>query len=686
MLKKKDMIFIGLLAVILLGIYGKTLKYDLIWDDRVFFKGNVLLDENRPLWEAFEYGYFGEQLGIKGFDQYYRPLLTATFMMEKKLWGIQSISLRLTNLSIFIFSLFFLFVFLKQHAVRTYFPEIAILLFALHPLHLDNIVWIVGRGDLLMLLWAILTFLALELSIQKKKVGFLYLSSFFFVLGILSKESFLIFLPLLIIYEVLRRKKISVLYHIVNVSIIFLFYFVKIRLLEIENVRFISSSIIGASLKGIVATLGFYIKSMVIPINYKMFISKDDVLNLSYLVFGIVAILLFLFLFYQAKKHKPILFPVLLTGCFLMGHVALIFTQIFPYQIYARYAMLAILGFCWIGAYFMCALKEKHRFYPALILVLVFIPSIIVNSSAYKTETHFWQKAAKFAPHDSFVQLKIAQASFEYRDYLTSEIHLNTCLSLSMRRRTAVLVSSLYADLEFERVRYENVRKWLSHLEGFTRIPNFPMAPKLRMDINKLSALVNMACGSVDSAEKLLRENIARYPGYLENYTELYRLYIGYNLWEKAEDFEIGIRKRFPAFFLGKPDTRMIKEKFESLSLEQKIYFSAQYSNYSQAIELVQKKPKLELEDKFLLAKLFYFRGDERQGKDIIDRIFDDNSADHRVLNHIGEFYMRDLIRADEALPYFEKSLKIESMQPEIRDLTHFLTQSYLKKLRPVWN
>ena len=110
MIQKRDLIFLGLLAAVLLGVYGKTLNYELIWDDKQFFKGNVLLDENRPLWDAFEYGYFGDQIGIRGFDQYYRPLLTATFMLEKKLWGVRNITLRLTNLCLFILALFVLLV------------------------------------------------------------------------------------------------------------------------------------------------------------------------------------------------------------------------------------------------------------------------------------------------------------------------------------------------------------------------------------------------------------------------------------------------------------------------------------------------------------------------------------------------------------------------------------------------
>ena len=683
---KRDLIFLALLGVILLGVYGRTLNYDLIWDDRLYFKGNVLLDENRPLWDAFEYGYFGDQLGVRGFDQYYRPLLTATFMLEKRLWGIRNTTLRLTNLSIFFLSLCFLFVFFKQHSERAYFPEMVTLLFALHPLHLDNIVWIVGRGDLLLLFWAALTFLNLELYIQKKKVGFLLLSTLFFVLGLLSKESMLFFLPLLVVYELLRRKKITIPYHLASVAAILLFYYVKLHLLDIGNVRFMPSTNLVESLKRIVATLGYYVKSMVFPLSSEMFISRNDVVTLSYLALGIAAILAFFFLFYLSKKHRGILFPAFLAGSFLGGHGALIFTPIFPYQIYSRYAMMAVLGFCWIGTILICTLKEKQRFYPVLILTLVFIPTIVLNSSAYKTEISFWKKAATFASHDAFVQFEIAQASFENRDYLTSEIHLNRCLSLNMKRRTAALVSLLYADLEFERANYTNVRRWLGNLEGFTQVPNFSMTPKLRMDINKKLALVDMACGAVGSAEGLLLRNIDRYPNYSANYTELYRLFIGYNLWEKAEDLERKIRARFPAFFSGKPNTQMIKEKFESLNLEQKIYFATQYSNYSQSIELVQKKPKLEMEDRFFLAKLYYFKGDENRGKDIVAQIYENHSADYNVLNRIGGFYLRELIRADEALTYFEKSLELESDQTAIRNVIHSIKENYLSKLNPVWN
>jgi len=685
MLTKKDVIFIGILAVVLFGVYAQTLNYDLIWDDKFLFRGNVLLDENRPLWDAFGYGYFGDQIGIRGFDQYYRPLLTATFMLEKKLWGIRNTTLRLTNLSLFFLSLFFLFLFLKQHSVKSHFPEIATLLFALHPLHLENIVWIVGRGDLLLLLWAVLSFLSLEMFIQNKNLGWVMSSCLFFILGILSKESFVFFFPLFIAYEVLRRKKITIPYHLANVLVLLVFYYIKLSVLDLGNVTFMPFANLIESVKGMVTTLGFYVQSVVFPLSYRMFISRNDVVAFPYLVFGLVSMALFLCLFQLSRKHRNILFPTLLAGVFLGGHLVLMFTSIFPYQIYSRYAAVPVLGFCWIGAHFLGTLKTKHRIYPVLILTLAFIPTILANSRAHKNEYSFWEKAAASAPKDSFVQLKMAQTSFENRDYLTAEIHLNTCLSLPMKKRTAALVTLLYADLAFQRVDYENTLKWLGNLESFTRIPDFPLASKLRLDINKKLALVSVARGDVDSAEKLLRQNINMFPENFGNYIELYRLFIGYNLWDKALQSEMVIRDRFPDFFSGKPDTHMIKDKFESLNVEQKIYFSTQYSNYSQAIELMQNKTHLNLEDSFLLAKLYYYRGDEDKGKGCIDKIAERYSADHKILNRLGGFYLRELIRVEDALACFEQSVKVKSDQSEIRSLIHSLEENYLKKLNPVW-
>ncbi len=62
---KKDLVFLLALVVILFGIYWKTFNYDLVWDDDIFFKHNILFIENHPVSSAFKFGYFSEQLGVQ---------------------------------------------------------------------------------------------------------------------------------------------------------------------------------------------------------------------------------------------------------------------------------------------------------------------------------------------------------------------------------------------------------------------------------------------------------------------------------------------------------------------------------------------------------------------------------------------------------------------------------------------
>jgi len=59
----------------------------LVWDDNLYIKQGLLFTEKHSLLDSFKYGYFREQMGMKGADFYYRPPLTASFMIENSLWG-----------------------------------------------------------------------------------------------------------------------------------------------------------------------------------------------------------------------------------------------------------------------------------------------------------------------------------------------------------------------------------------------------------------------------------------------------------------------------------------------------------------------------------------------------------------------------------------------------------------------
>jgi tetratricopeptide (TPR) repeat protein len=681
---KKDLAFLLALIVILFGIYWKTFDYDLIWDDEVFFKHNLLFIENHPISAAFKYGYFSEQLGVRGQDHYYRPLLTASFLLENKIWGIQPVTLRLTNLWIYFFSLVFLFYFLKRQTEYLYFPEIVTLLFALYPLNMDNIVWVVGRGDLLMFMWAALCFLFLDLSVKKHRAFYLFLSIVSFLLGIFSKETFLFFFPVLIIYEAVKRKRITPLYHLANLGALGIFFFLKNFVLDLKNLRFVLRTDIAEDVRAAVGTLGYYFRTMVFPLNYNVFMPTQEAMKFLYVGFGIAAGLFMIFLFVRSVRDKRFLLPAVLLAVFTGAHVLLIFTNIFPYQIYSRYMMVSGLALVWILALALRGIREKPRFVITFVLLILFIPAIVLNGNSYKNKTLFWERAERSLPRDAYVMSQSAKTAFENKDYLSAELFLNRSLSLDMKRETAILVSSIYADIEIARADYPSALRWLGSIEEFETLPNVNLAPFVRYQINEKKAEVETSRGEIQAAEAALEDNLARFSTVKESYTRLYELYMGRGLWDKAASLEKTMKAIYPVYFRH-IDTAARREEFAAMSFDQKMAFYVQYRNFDAALALLKTLPSLDLDHQLFSAKLYYYLGSPEEAEKIVAEVYQSHPQDVEVLNKIGYLYLSNLLRVKPALTYFDRSLSIDPAQPEIISLTARLKTQYLDKLKPVW-
>jgi tetratricopeptide (TPR) repeat protein len=683
-MRKKDLLYVAILAVIVFGLYWKTFDYDLIWDDEVFFKHNLLFIEHQPLTSAFTYGYFSEQLGVQGQDHYYRPLLTLSFLLENELWGIKNITLRVTNLLIFFLSLIFIFAFLKAHSDKAYLPEITTLLFALYPLNSENIVWVVGRGELFLLLWGSLTFFFFEIFLKKGRPLYLVGSSFFFLLGVFSKETFILFLPLLLLYEKVRRRRITWPYHLANASIILFFFLVKNLVLGIKNIKMVYMPNSLENARAALGTLGYYLRTMIFPIRYDMFLPVTDMSRVIFLAFGLLATAVIVGLVIWAKRDRDVVLPAALFVVFWLGHIPLIYANILPYQIFSRYMMVAGLGLVWLLAHFLMRIKERLRFGIVFLVLILFIPSIVLNSGAYKNSTVFWQRAKKFSSDDAYVLFQAAKTAIENMDFLSAELDLNRSLGVTMKRETAILVSMLYADIEMMRADYPGVLRWLASVEEFNKSPEIKIAPFIRYQINAKKARVFVSQGDIRAAEKLLIENISGYSTVKEAYSDLYNLYVSHGLWPEAAKLEETMKNIFPAFFADINTVKM-QQEFETLPFEKKMTFYIQNRNFAAAVALVRTLPSIDLDHQFLLAKLFFYEGKSGEANKVIQEIFDQNPGDYEILNKAGFFYLYNLVRVKTAIGYFEQSLALNPSQPEIVALIGHLKREYLEKIKDVW-
>ncbi len=683
-MRKRSAVFVLFLAVIILGLYWRTLDYPFIWDDEAFFRNNPLFVERIPFSSGLKMSYFSEQLGWKVRDHYYRPVLTASFMLENKIWGIHNVTLRATNLAIFLLALIFLYSFLRNQTQKGYFPEITTLLFALNPLNIDNIVWVVGRADLLFLLWGILAFFFLDLAIRKKTILFWLASSLFYLLALFSKETAILFLPLLLLYEILKRKKVRIFYHSGNLLITLFYFFLKNTLLGIKNVQFAACRSAGEDIQAALGTLGYYFRTIFFPISYDRFFPVRKVTEPFFIACGVVAILFCLFLVFRLKKDRAIVWPLALLITSLAGHVVLIFSNVFPYPIYSRYMMLASLAFFWIAAEYLTRLNEKARLSIVFFIIVLFIPAIVVNAGSYKSKTAFWQRAYKSLPTDEHVLYERARTFYESKDVLSAEVSLNKILTLNINRETAVMVSLLYADVDMLKANYDHVLRWMKSIEGFEQVEGLYSAAQIRFYINSKTARVAASRGDVETAENLMTENIRRYSRNPAAFQELYNLYTGFQLWEKAALLESRMKAAFPRAF-AHLDTRKARDTFAAYSEDRRLGFYVLARNFGQAIADIQKLEPLNLDQRIFLAKLHYYCGKEEDGQKTIAAILDPEPDNVEILNRIGGFYLDELFRVKEAMAYFDRSLSLNPGQPALLYLTNRLKNEYLGKLIEVW-
>jgi tetratricopeptide (TPR) repeat protein len=421
---------------------------------------------------------------------------------------------------------------------------------------------------------------------------------------------------------------------------------------------------------------------MFFPIDYNMFSPLDYLASPLYIILGIGFIGLFLFALFLSKRSPEIITPLSLMFVFISGHLLLLFTVLYPYKVYARYMMIPILGLCWIFAVFMRPVKDKWKLTTVSILVLIFIPYSILNATVFKNETRYFLKGLSNFPSDSYLLFQTAKAFYDSEDYLSSELYLRQTLALPTPEDTATLIQILYSDLDFRRTKYDSVFEWLRKIEGLALSQHSQLDPLLRYQISWKRILVSIYKGETEAAEDLLRENIQTYPDRIESYFELHRLYISYRQWDEARRVEEMVRARFQS--TQGLDTGRIQSEFNSFSRSEKIAFYIQNRNFEAAIEAINTLEAIDLEHKILLVKLSYWKGDEAGGLEIVRDILRERPENHDVHNRIGLLYLQDLVRVEEALAHFNKSLDLNPSQPKLRSMTRRLNEEYLKKLEAI--
>ena len=187
-------LFIAFCVPVLLYLQTINFGFTYFDDDGLIIKNINFLKNFGNIHQAFLTDAFIIKTSL-----FYRPLQTSSYMVDIQLSGVNNAWMfHLTNILLFGFIACSLFLLLKKFLIPTKIALLGTLIYCVNPLFVSSIAWIPARGDLMLTLFSLLSFLFFIEFTEKKKILYLFLNWAAFTIALFCKET-AAFLPFLFI-------------------------------------------------------------------------------------------------------------------------------------------------------------------------------------------------------------------------------------------------------------------------------------------------------------------------------------------------------------------------------------------------------------------------------------------------------------------------------------------------------
>ena len=185
--------------------YFPALSAGFIWDDLILTRATPL-----HTWSGLAQIWFGSH-ELNQYEAHYWPLLYTLFWLEHKLWGLAPLGYHLVNLLLHTGVVLLLWRLLWRLGVPGAWFAAAV--FAVHPLHVESVAWVIGRKDILATVFYLSSVLAyirfVETPRGERRGGQYLLAVALFVLGLLSKSTTITLPAALLLWHWWRHGRVT---------------------------------------------------------------------------------------------------------------------------------------------------------------------------------------------------------------------------------------------------------------------------------------------------------------------------------------------------------------------------------------------------------------------------------------------------------------------------------------------
>jgi protein O-mannosyl-transferase len=319
---KKNILAFLIITLIGFILYGYVTLYGkFLFDDNLLIENNALI---RSLSNFFKFFTSSSETGAGLVSNFYRPLQQVVYAVIYKFFVLQPLMYHAFSVAIHIINSFLLFLFLGALEFSYVGAILSALIFLIHPVQCEAIAYISGVADplgFMFLMLGILIFIKLYKEPNKSPVFVLFSSALCFVLALLSKESTVIFFPIIIVLSIYfwkksskKQKSFTITLNIFFCILLLLYLFLKFKVLNfsgtigLTQAQNIYTQNISVRLITFINILWEYVKLLLYPMHLYLEKPYEGYVTLLSArgIFGIVLILSSMFFmlksFFREKK------------------------------------------------------------------------------------------------------------------------------------------------------------------------------------------------------------------------------------------------------------------------------------------------------------------------------------------------------------------------------------------------
>ncbi|MFH1889234.1 MAG: tetratricopeptide repeat protein [Candidatus Omnitrophota bacterium] len=402
---RKELLLSAVLIILFgFSVYLNAINGKFVWDDNLFLVENKYIKDGTGLMEIFTRD-IGAGAGIR--FNYYRPLQLSSYKLEYAIWGLDWRVYHITNIFLHILVALCVFYLAFMLFGKKLAALLAGLIFVLHPVQTESVVYISSRADLLCALFFMASFILYIRYIKNRSAPAYLLMIAVYLLALFSKENALMFIGVLFVYHYAFRERLVLreLLPVLGVTISYIFFRDAVLKTTMYGVTDINAILL--RMPGFFRAVTGYLRLLFFPFGlhfdygYKIFRFNEP----SVIIGMILVFVLIIYAALNRRKNAAIFFSV----CWFLVMLIPV-SNIYPrtaFYMAEHHLYIPLVGFAFILSDYLSRLCRKRGFKAAALSIitalLVFYGYSTIRQNNYWLEpVDFYKRTLEFSP-DSVV-------------------------------------------------------------------------------------------------------------------------------------------------------------------------------------------------------------------------------------------------------------------------------------------